>query len=612
MKFWLMICLLLGVQGAIALAVGESRDIQSDTWVAIDALGRALPSGKEAGAVRPDRFVGVFYYLWHGAHGYSDEGGGHDQNKVKVPVGKDLEAPYDITKILQQPKEQRQWGPVNRFHHWGEPLFGYYVANDDWVIRRHAQMLSDVGVDVVLFDVTNGFTYHDISFNLLRIYSEIRADGGRTPQIAFLCNGSLINAARNAAAALWRNLYLPGKYQELWFQWKGKPLILGDPEAFTDEMKAFFSIRNSWAWSRGGQNGQPTKWFGDGKDCWNWLDYTPQNYGWHNSPDKPEQVPVATAQHPHPDIGKSYHDGKPMHPPATEKGLYFAEQWKRALEIDPEFILVTQWNEWVAQRFINKGEKHFENYAGEPNQPGDSVFIDVYNQEYNRDIEPMKGGHGDNYYYQMAANIRKFKGARPAPQAGAPQSIDLAGRLEQWDGVQTTYFDTVKDTLPRDHHGWGGAGPYRDESGRNDFVSAKVARDAQNLFFMVQTAQPITPPSGENWMELFIAATGFAAPAWEGFHYRLRLEDAGQGLYAVERCEGGFKWTKFGSAKFVATGNTLQLALPRSLLGQCAAEESLDLCFKWSDNRQTTEAIDWLKFGDTAPNARFMYRYSKF
>ncbi|MDD2598753.1 MAG: hypothetical protein PHO37_05970 [Kiritimatiellae bacterium] len=610
MKSELIIYLLLGVLGAGALAEGASVDLQSDTWVAIDALGRALPAGEKTGGLRPDRCVGVFYYIWHGAHGYSNEGGGHDQNKVKVPVGKDLEAPYDITKILQQPKDQRQWGPVNRFHHWGEPLFGYYVANDDWVIRRHAQMLSDVGVDVILFDVTNGFTYREISFNLMRVYSEIRSAGGRTPQIAFLCNGSLIKAARGAAATLWRDLYQPAKYPELWFQWKGKPLILGDPEAFTDEMKAFFSIRNSWAWSRGGRN-EPTRWFGNGKDCWNWLDNTPQNYGWHDSPEKPEQVPVATAQHPHPDKGKSYCNGKPMHPPETEQGHYFAEQWQRALEIDPEFILITQWNEWVAQRFINKGEKHFEMYAGEPNHVGDSVFIDVYTQEYNRDIEPMKGGHGDNYYYQMAANIRKFKGARPAPQAGPLRHIDLAAGLEQWNAVEPTYRDTLQDTTARDHHGWGGAGPYRDASGRNDFVLAKVARDDTTLFFMVQTQQPVSPPAGENWMELFVAASGSDAPAWEGFHYRIRLEDVNQKLYAVERCGGGFKWIKCGSAQFVVADNTLQLALPRALLGKCAAEESLDLCFKWSDNRMTTEAIDWLRFGDTAPNARFMYRYKK-
>jgi len=615
MKTNQVIFLLLSVLGVTAYAGREPVDLQSDTWVAADALGRTLPSGAECGAVRQGRYVGVFYYIWHGAHGYSNEGGAHDQNTVKVPKGEDLTAPFDITRILQQPREKQPWGPVNRFHHWGEPLFGYYVANDEWVIRRHAQMLSDAGVDVILFDVTNGFSYRDIYLNLLRIYRDIRAHGGRTPQVAFLCNGSLIKAAQSASAALWKDLYQTGQYNELWFRWKGRPLILGDPEAFTDEMQAFFSIRNSWAWSRGGRN-EPTRWFGNGKDCWNWLDNTPQNYGWHEAPERAEQVPVATAQHPHPDKGKSYHNGKPMHPPETAVGHYFAEQWQRALEIDPEFILITQWNEWVAQRFINKGEKHFELYAGKPNQVGDSVFIDVYSQEYNRDIEPMQGGYGDNYYYQMAANIRRFKGARSAPKAGppvagAPQSPAAENAFGFWSTVKPLYFDSTGDTSKRDHHGWGGAGPYQDESGRNDFDLLQLCRDKDDLHFFVKTVKPITEPSGENWMELFISPAGFPEPSWEGLQYRIRLSDASKGVYAVEKSTGGFHWQRVGEAKFMTVGNALQLSVPRALLGKCAAEESLDFYFKWSDNRQTAAAIDWLRYGDTAPNARFMYRYWK-
>ncbi len=589
-----------------------SRDLMSDTWCAVDALGRRLPVAGDAPAVRTNRFVGLFYYIWHGAHGYSNEGGAHDQNRVKVPAGADLQAPFVIPEILRQPEAERKWGPVNRFHHWGEPLFGFYVANDDWVIRRHAQMLSDAGVDVILFDVTNGFSYRDIYLNLCRVYTDIRREGGATPQFAFLCNGSLVKAAERAAAAVFSDLYKPGKYRDLWFQWKGKPLILGDPAAFTDEMKAFFTIRNSWAWSRGGGGGgRPTPWFGEGRDCWNWLDYTPQNYGWHESPERPEQVPVAAAQHPTTDMGKSYRDGRPMHPPETAKGHYFAEQWQRALAIDPEFILITQWNEWVAQRFINKGEPHFKVYAGKPSKPGDSVFVDVFDQEYNRDIEPMKGGYGDNYYYQMIDGIRRFKGVRPPLKAGPPKTIALGSQgADQWRDVAPEYRDSLYDTTARDHHGWGGAGPYRNATGRNDFAMLKVARDAAKLYFLAQCRDAITAPDGANWMELFVS-DGSSAPSWEGFQYRLRLDDAAGGVYAVERSLGGFEWRRIGDARFAVAGNRLQLAVDRALFGSCAAEESLDFYFKWLDNRQTASAVDWLVHGDTAPNARFMYRYAR-
>ena len=58
------------------------------------------------------------------------------------------------------------------------------------------------------------------------------------------------------------------------------------------------------------------------------------------------------------------------------------------------------------------------------------AFPDEFSQEGSRDIEPMKGGHGDNYYYQMAANIRRFKGVgRPEPSS-SPVTITVDGRFD--------------------------------------------------------------------------------------------------------------------------------------------------------------------------------------
>ncbi len=137
---------------AVALAVIlASSTLAADklahptTWAATDALGRTLPTQAKVGPLRKDRYVGMFYFLWLGAHGQS--------------------GPHDITKILaEHPDALKQptsppWGPFHAFHHWGEPLFGYYLSDDAWVLRKHAQMLSDAGVDTVIFDVTNQATY---------------------------------------------------------------------------------------------------------------------------------------------------------------------------------------------------------------------------------------------------------------------------------------------------------------------------------------------------------------------------------------------------------------------------------------------------------------------
>ena len=117
-----------------------------------------------------DRYVGIFYFLWLGQHG---TGG-----------------PYDISKILAANPTNPQWGPVSAFHHWHESELGYYLSDDDYVIRKHAAMLANAGVDVIIFDVTNGFTYQSNYLLLCSVYRQIRQAGGQTPQIAFLTHSS--------------------------------------------------------------------------------------------------------------------------------------------------------------------------------------------------------------------------------------------------------------------------------------------------------------------------------------------------------------------------------------------------------------------------------------
>ena len=51
--------------------------------------------------------------------------------------------------------------------------------------------------------------------------------------------------------------------------------------------------------------------------------------------------------------------------------------------------------------------------TGKPLKPGDTFFVDQYNAEFNRSIQPMKGGYTDNYYMQMAANIRSARPVEP-------------------------------------------------------------------------------------------------------------------------------------------------------------------------------------------------------
>src|SRR5512138_952147 len=86
------------------------RDRMSDTWVAMDGLGRQLPGNAECGAPREGKIVAMFYFLWL---------------QPSMPDG-----PYDISKILKENPANPQWAKPGAFHHWGEPEDGYYVSDD--------------------------------------------------------------------------------------------------------------------------------------------------------------------------------------------------------------------------------------------------------------------------------------------------------------------------------------------------------------------------------------------------------------------------------------------------------------------------------------------------
>ena len=51
----------------------------------------------------------------------------------------------------------------------------------------------------------------------------------------------------------------------------------------------------------------------------------------------------------------------------------------------------------------------------------------------------MKGGYTDNYYMQMAQNIRRYKGVRPIPQSSGYQKIRIDGTFKEWDKVKVEY-----------------------------------------------------------------------------------------------------------------------------------------------------------------------------
>ncbi len=554
-------------------------------WPATDLLGRNLPLIDEAGPLRKDRFVGIFYFLTH-------------DNPIGIAPGTD--GPYDISKIIARDPQallhpdSPLWGPIRTAHYWGEPLYGYYKSTDPWVLRRHAQLLSAAGIDTLIFDTTNAVTYPHVYQKLCEVFSQVRAAGGHTPQIAFMVN----TAAGKTAGQIYHDLYQPAHYRELWFIWQGKPLMICDPADASAELKNFSTLRAAhWPFT-----------LVNTPYAWHWESTYPQPYGYTDDLSKPEQVNVAVAQNLRAadgrvtDMsegnarGRSFHDGEEDKAAgAVNFGYNFAEQWKRALALDPPFVMVTGWNEWIAGRY------------GGPHGP--IVFVDQYDEEFSRDIEPMKGGHGDNYYYQLVANVRRYKGVAPIPKASTPTSIDISGDFAQWKNIAPEFTHEAGLTLPRDNDGVGRL-RYENHTGRNAFESFKVVRDARNIYFYARTRAPISPRTDINWMWLLIDIDANPKTGWEGYDFIVDRKIDPDGSAWLEKNAGGWKWEKIAKIVLRGVGNEMQLSIPRKDLGLPEESGKLSFNFKWADNLQHPGDItDFYLSGDIAPAGRFMFRY---
>ena len=579
-----------------------AKDLRSDTWPATDALGRALPGFVECGPRKGNRVVGMFYFVTHNNNGAK-------------------QGPFDVTKILAADPEHPKWGGGT--HYWGEPEAGYYIMKDEWIVRRHARQLCDAGVALIVLDTTNDHFYEAVVGFIADGCRRMGADGEPTPQIACL-------ASQISVELLWDKIYSRGLYADLWFRWKGKPLLLfgqhvtGNrqqvndvryPKAITD----FFTIRQSRAWTT-------LRRYDDGHDEWPWVDHYPQSVGWSESPDRAEYVPVAVAEHPLSNIGRSFHDGvqpesdRYVVTPDTDKGLYFAVQGCRALDVDPEFVFGTGWNEWSAGQMTRRHEDYDEEMrqwdffpgancgkGGRKIEMGESYFIDQYNQEYSRDIEPMKGGHGDYYYYQLMAAVRRYKGVAEPDAAGPERTIDLNGGFDQWKRLECTYFDHVGDTYHRDSPGNFAAGPYVNRTGRNDIVESKVARDDRFVYFYVRTAEPLTPYTDPLWMLLFIDADGDHSTGWEGYDLLVN-ESLRDDRRTSVRAYGRDDWGKPATIDFRYEGNEMMVAVPRKFFGS----GKLSFDFHWADGIQKLGDIDeFLLNGDQAPSRRANYHFEE-
>ncbi len=631
----MMLAMMLAATHAQAQDSAASYGDMPETWVASDGLGRTLPSAEDFPLKRDgrDRTVGIFYITWH------------TQN---LHNGEDYRA--DVSKVLAADPEARlqwdnpQWtGPS---YHWGEPEYGYFLSQDKYVIRHDISMLADAGVDVLIMDVTNAVLYIDEWEALFTEMQKMKAEGNKVPKFCFWAfNGNVITVVKT----LYEKYYKTPRYQDLWFYWDGKPLLLYNDTPSVDanpnggeknmadypqEVKDFFTLRGMWwgYWKWAGKRyvGTEDHWsFGYDLGTKEVAALTPEELcAKHQG--RMEEMAVTPAQHAVSAIGKCWtrRDGEPElneydmpsrsyipylgeeREDPVKYGAYFQERWDEALQVDPDFIYLNDWNEWTAGKYrqgkdpSGQADLHID-FLGRKDNP--FYFVDQYNAEFNRTISPMKGGWTDNYYMQMVQNIRRYKGVAPMPTYSGINKVKVDGDISEWTS-QAIFTDTKGDVIHRDHDGYGNL-HYTDTTGRNDILRSMVAVDTRNVYFAAVAEGALTPCHGHNWMLLLINSDQNDSTGWFGYDYIVNEEVNDNGTTTLKRYNNDtHRWEKVSDIPFAVKGNTLELSVPRKLLGQRKGDVNFD--FKWADNPTALDDIITLcATGDTAPNRRFAYRF---
>ncbi len=541
-----------------------SKKIAGGPLMAVDALGRPTPdTATGAPKTKENRLVGLFYFLWLGEHG--------------------RHRPYDVSKIVAEDPEVGHkpdsplWGGYGVYHHWGEPFYGYYYSNDEWVVRKHMKLIMQADIDFLFFDTTNACIYPENCRLVMRVLQEYHDAGWKIPQVMFYTN----TASGKTVQKIYDAVYRPEYCKDTWFCMDGKPVIIAIKEECSPECRDFFNIKMS-QWPN-----EPDKLGG-----WPWMDFTRPQRVFSNLDGVPEIINVSVAQHPQlrfgdsvlygetGNCGRAFHNGQnDPDPEAYKYGYNFAEQFDRAVETDPPIVLITGWNEWIAGY-----------WGGIPERP--VMFVDCANYEYSRDVEMMRGGYFDNYFLQMVSYVRKYKGTTETPVN--PRCTDAV-------------YDSFSDgDFSRHAEGQGGV-IYDNHTQRNVIEKVVVGHCETYLAFDIHTKDPVTDPLGAgSWMKLYLNTTGGV-----GYDFVLNHTPRKGGKTTLARVIGeGDDLTARDIADLTYTveGHVLKLVVPREALG--LDHDSFTLWFKAADSTESYTAVeDFYDKGDVAPLGRLNFVY---
>jgi len=294
---------------------------------------------------------------------------------------------------------------------WAYPTLGTYNSDDKEIIRQHAELIYDAGVDFVWVDWSNNLDFDMPMDRVLKdrtsradfamierstvymfdVYSQME----KAPKISIfigcpapgqkegVTDGRLTRKADQIYDWFVNNPEHP-EYKDQLFYYNGKPLLVvyvGTPSPWQSGVPEWdddrFTVRYMTGYVTEQKGLRDPDTLESKYGYWSWEDRVAQTFT--VSDGYPEAMIVCASTRPQAE------EGDPNYIPAVERrnGQTFKEQWARARLIGVRFAMVSTWNEYVT------GEQ--------------------YSDEVSKDIEPNTVW-GDMYLKLLKEEIAKFKG----------------------------------------------------------------------------------------------------------------------------------------------------------------------------------------------------------
>ena len=483
-------------------------------------------------------------------------------------------------------------------------------------------MLTASGIDYIVLDATNGWTYPTAVSSMLKYIIELRGQGWNAPQVIYYMH-SLNN---KTVREVYDNMYSKPEYEEAWYKRDGKPVIIAYTDAEKDKAEAATRGVTDFSSSDYAPLSQEIldyfyfvepRWPNDTMDSLKGTPiYDPDKKTGYTNIEWTQPLPVretslgsymnvSVASHPAipfsfsithgaKNWGRSYNPVSGANAEnGVNEGTYYQACWDQAIEKQPDTIMLMMWNYWGADKLAYDQKEY--------------MFVDSVTVEYSLSIEPAKEYFKDNYYMQTAMNIRdyKFTGESPAYEA---QTIDINGSYAQWYITEGVYRQIGEKAYRRMSSSVDGSITYRTSLPENNIQEIRVAHDQDNIYFMLRTEKDITSrkDGSLSWMNLFIGAGEPSLEGWEGYEYVLNRSGSDNSTDIV-KLNADFSGEVVGQADMKIDGNRMFISVPRSLVGM---ENQTQFYFKAADSVAAPEDImEYYVSGSVMPIGRLSYEY---